>query len=384
MARTGRAILAVRFARALALGLVLLAAFARPAAAVDQPYILVDMDSGRVLAERSSGELWYPASLTKLMTVYLVFTALADGRLQLDSPVPISANALTAPPSKMGFPVGSEITVENALKILIVKSANDIAIAVAEMMGGSERAFVAEMNATAARIGLTGTRFVNPHGLPADGQYSTARDMALLARTIWLQFPQFRELFAIPEISYGSSVMPAANSLLEFYPGANGMKTGYICAAGYNLVATATRGNRTLIAVVLGAPNMLERATTAASLLDAGFAASGPFGGIEITAFRPSSTVAAPVNLRSTICAPSTEEGAETEPADPHDQLVAIFGEPPPLPSPVPVFVGGVDRNARLSVYLPLPRPRPALAEDIYAGLPPLPRPRPTAPELRL
>ncbi|MHA1560304.1 MAG: D-alanyl-D-alanine carboxypeptidase family protein, partial [Alphaproteobacteria bacterium] len=215
--------------RKIAILIAVILAVAGSARAVEPPYILVDLNSGAVLAERQSGELWYPASLTKLMTLYLVFEALAEDRLELDSPVVISQNATTAQPSRMGFPAGTIITVENALKILIVKSANDVAVAVAEMMSVSESSFVSDMNRSANDLGMTGTLFINPHGLPGAGQYSTARDIALLARTIWIGFPQFRDLFAIPEIRYGAAIMPAGNSLLEFYPGSNGMKTGYIC-----------------------------------------------------------------------------------------------------------------------------------------------------------
>ena len=185
--------------QAMALLIVVVLASAGSARAAEPPYILVDINSGQVLAERRSGELWYPASLAKLMTIYLLFQALAEDRLELDSPIIISETALRAPPSKMGFPAGTIITVENALKILIVKSANDVAIAAAEMMSGTERSFVAEMNRAGTRLGMIGTRFANPHGLPDDGQYTTARDMALLAWMIWLGFPEYRDLFAIAE-----------------------------------------------------------------------------------------------------------------------------------------------------------------------------------------
>ncbi len=367
------------FRRAIALLIVVFLASAGSARAADPPYILVDLDSGAVLAERQSGELWYPASLTKLMTVYLLFQALADDRLELNSPIVVSDNANNVQPSRMGFPTGTIVTVENALKMLIVKSANDIAVAVAEMMSVTESAFVAEMNRAAAMIGMTGTRFVNPHGLPGSGQYSTARDMALLARTIWQSFPQYRDLFSIAEIRYGAAIMPTGNSLIEFYPGANGMKTGYICAAGYNVVATASRNQRSLLTVVLGAPDPVERATLAAYLFDAGFAAPADVTGPAIAGYRPTSTVATPVNLRSTIC--PTDAGGTEETIDPRDLLVAALGEPPPLPEPDTVFTGGADMNARLRVFIPLPRARPTdvlgLAEAPAATTTPLPQPRP-------
>lgn len=362
--------------RAVLAALLLIVVATSTARAADSPYILVDIDSGQVLAANQSGEFWYAASLTKLMTIYLVFEALAEGRLQANSPVTISAHATDVQPARMGFAAGTIITVDNALKMLIVKSANDVAVAVAEMMGGSEQAFVAEMNATALRLGLTGTHFINPHGLPGTGQRSTARDLALLARTIWLSFPQYRGLFAIPEIQYGNVIMPAGNSLLEFYPGATGMKTGYICAAGFNLVATATRNGRSLIAVVLGADNAVDRAVLAAQLLDAGFAAPANINGPAITAFLPPSSVSAPVSLRSEIC-PGGADGNMDEQVQ-RDQLVAAFGEPPPLPAPVVVYTGGADLTAYLRVDIPLPQPRPADILGVAVAQPPGPVPLPT------
>ncbi len=370
-----------QFRRFIAATITFVLLVATTARAADSPYILVDLGTGQVLAEHESGEYWYAASLTKLMTIYIVFQALADGRLQLNSPVTISAHATDVQPARMGFPAGTVITVENALKMLIVKSANDVAVAVAEMMGGSEAAFVAEMNDTASRLGLTGTHYINPHGLPGTGQHSTARDLALLARTIWLGFPQFHDLFGIPEIQYGNTIMPAGNSLLEFYPGATGMKTGYICAAGFNLVATATRGGRSLVAVVLGADDAVERAVTAGQLLDAGFAAPAVLNTPSINNFAPASPIAQPVSLRSEIC-PGGTDGNMDESVQ-HDQLVAAFGEPPPLPAPVVVYTGGADLNAHLRVTIRLPDPRPTDvlgytgSTVVLTGIP-LPRPRPT------
>ena len=367
------------FRRAILLFVIAFFGFAGAAKAADTPFILVDLDSGEVLAERLSGELWFPASLTKLMTVYLLFDALADDRLELNSPIIVTENATNVQPSRMGFPAGTIVTVENALKMLIVKSANDIAIAVAELMSTSEAEFIAEMNRTASALGMIGTRFANPHGLPGTGQYSTARDMALLARTIWVGFPEYRHFFAIAEIRYGTAIMPTGNSLIEFYPGSNGMKTGFICAAGFNVAATATRGERSLLAVVLGAPDPIERATTAALLFDTGFAAPADIAGPALSGYLPTSTVTAPVSLRSTIC-PANAGGTE-EAVDPRDLLVAAFGEPPPLPEPEVVFTGGADMDARLRVYIPLPRMRPTdvlgVAESPEIAAVPLPRPRP-------
>ena len=157
--------------------------------AVAGPHIVVDVGSGRVLDESEPFRRWFPASLTKLMTVYVTFRAIRAGEITLKSPVVISANAAKEPPSKMGYPKGSVLTVDNAIKILMVKSANDIATALGESVGGSEAAFAARMNAESRRLGMSGSRWVNAHGLHNDNQYTTAHDLALLASAIRAEFP---------------------------------------------------------------------------------------------------------------------------------------------------------------------------------------------------
>ncbi|HZP19827.1 MAG TPA: D-alanyl-D-alanine carboxypeptidase family protein, partial [Bauldia sp.] len=211
-------------------------------AATDPAYIVVDAGTGMVLTEHDSGDLRFPASVTKLMTAYVAFSALKSGKLKLTSPVTVSANALAEPPSKMGFKVGTVMTLDNALKMMIVHSANDIAVAVAETVsGGSESRFIAQMNATARALGMNSTRYVNPNGLPDDSHVTTARDLAVLSRALWNDFPEYRDYFRIPAIKAGRRVLRSQNTLLERYRGSNGLKTGFTCAAGYNIVASATR-----------------------------------------------------------------------------------------------------------------------------------------------
>ena len=289
------------------------------------PAILIDVDSGEVLFAHRAFDRWHPASITKLMTAYVAFSALRAGQLQPDSPVLISQNALSNPPSKMGFPVGTRITLSSALKMLIVKSANDIAVAIGETVSGSEPAFVSLMNSTAQRLGMTSSRFVNPHGLHDRGQYTTARDMAVLARAILREFPEYQFLFSIPGIRVGKRVLRSHNRLIGRYPGATGMKTGYICAGGYNLVASAKRGNKHLIAVVLGAPNGSYRALVAAHMLENGFDRSrGFFSGrpTMIESFRGSGRK--PVDMRPYICKPKSQR-------QPIPREIASFGFDVPI-----------------------------------------------------
>jgi len=233
--------------------------------------ILVDADSGKVLRAENATYPWYPASTTKLMTLYMALSAVRDQRITFDTLFTVSRNANSQAPTKMGFPVGIQVTVDNALKMMMVKSANDMAVLLAEGISGSVDAFAEEMTDTAHKLGMTESNFVNPNGLPADGQITSARDLAILARALIREFPQYASYWHIPAIQWGKRVVRNYNPLLGRYPGADGMKTGFICASGFNLVATATRDNKHLIAVVLGAPSGAVRAIKAAELLERGF-----------------------------------------------------------------------------------------------------------------
>jgi D-alanyl-D-alanine carboxypeptidase len=243
-----------------------------PAAA--EALLVIEADSGKVLYAHNAGQPWYPASVTKLMTAYVTLRAVEEGRITLDKPLTVSATAAAQSPVKMGFPPGTIVTVDNALKMLMVKSANDMAVVLAEGVSGSVENFADEMNGYARRLGMIQSSFVNPNGLPADDQIVSARDMAILARALIREFPEYDYYWHLPGIRLGKMVQRNYNTLLGRYPGADGMKTGFICASGFNLVASATRDNRRLIAVVLGAPSAAVRAVKAAQLLERGFSKS--------------------------------------------------------------------------------------------------------------
>lgn len=235
------------------------------------PSLLFDVGSGKVLAHEEAFHRWYPASLTKLMTAYVAFRAIQAGEVELTSPIRVTKTSAAEPPSKMGYAPGSVMTLDNALKMILIKSANDIAAAIGENIGGSRELFAERMNAEAARLGMTGTHFVNANGLHSEEQYTTARDLAILVRAIRLEFPQYAHYFSIEGLSAGKTVMKTYNSLIGRFEGADGMKTGYICPSGFNIIATATRNGRTLAAIVLGASSGDDRAYKAADLLAKGF-----------------------------------------------------------------------------------------------------------------
>ena len=271
--------IAIRF---IATAAILLATFGAQAG----PSMVVDVQSGTVLSHEDAFKRWYPASITKLMTIYVVLDAVEKGEIALNSPVKFSKAASAQPPSKMYWGPGTVLNFDNAIKILAVKSANDVAMAVAESLAGSVEAFAARMNAQAARLGMTGSHFVNANGLFADGQYSTAHDLALLAMALRRDFPRHAHYFALEGIKYGKEDLANYNLLIGRFAGADGMKTGYICASGFNLVASATREGRTLIAVVLGADSQKSRAEIAADLLAKGFGMA-PGSGTPLDALQP-------------------------------------------------------------------------------------------------
>ena len=270
--------------------------------------ILVDAQTGLVLAEERAGQAWYPASLTKLMTAYVAFRALQAGEITLQSPVKMTRNAASKPPAKMGYKPGAVMTFDNALKMLLVKSANDIAIAVGENISGSEEAFVARMNAEAARLGMTGSHFANPNGLHSERNYSTARDLAVLALAIRREFPEKAGYFNIGAITDGKRVMETYNQLLGRFDGADGMKTGFVCSSGFNMVGSATRNGRTLIAVVLGAKSGAARTDKAADMLAAGFAKPAD-AGIGIAALTAAAGTAP--DMREIICPKAQPQASE-------------------------------------------------------------------------
>ena len=279
---------------ALAAGLALGAA-----AAQATPYLVVDADSDQVLINNEGTAVWYPASLTKLMTVYVALDAVRNGRLTFDTPLVMSARAARMPPSKMGFRPGTEVTLDNALKMLMVKSPNDIAVMVAEGVSGSVEAFANDMNAAGQRLGLHESHFVNPNGLHDPNHVSSARDMAMIARALLREFPDHQDLFSIGALQLGRQIIPNHNGLLGRYPGADGMKTGFTCPAGFNVVASANHSGRRLIVVVLGAPTAKSRNIEAAGLFDQGFAMGGGSGPLE--SLPPSGSGVAP-NMRSDVC----------------------------------------------------------------------------------
>jgi D-alanyl-D-alanine carboxypeptidase len=217
------------------------------------PYLAVDVATGEVLVERNAGISWQPASLTKMMTIYLVFEELKAGRLQLGSTLAFTENARAKPASKLVLAAGQSITVEQGLQALVARSANDVATAFAERLSGSEPAFAQRMTETAVRLGMTATQFRNANGLPDEAQQTTARDMAILALALIKDFPQYYSYFRTQEFYLGKTKVGPGVKFLDLYaPYADGLKTGFVCASGFNIVGSAVRDGRRLVAVAFG------------------------------------------------------------------------------------------------------------------------------------
>ncbi len=327
-------------------------------AAVASPALVVDAATGDVLYAEEATQPWYPASLTKLMTFYLALSAVRDHKISLDTPIVISARAARAVPSKMGFKPGTEVTLGNALKMLIVKSPNDIAIAIAEGVAGSVEAFAEDMNAAAAKLGMEQSHFVNPNGLPDPEHVSSAHDLAILARAVYLAFPKEAGIFGIGALRLGDEIIPTHNTLLGRYPGADGMKTGFTCAAGFNLVASAQRSGHRYIAVVLGAPSVRLRMLKMAVLLDRAFdGIDHPQGKLE--ALEGGSPGAAP-DMHNMICRHRAKTAAAFQAEITRLEAPLLAEAPAAAPAPLALFTGGAVLN-RLAPVAPtiamLPKP---------------------------
>jgi D-alanyl-D-alanine carboxypeptidase len=324
--------------------------------------LVIEADSGKVIEAENATVPWYPASVTKLMTAYVTLSEVKAGRITLDKLVTVSPTAASQSPSKMGFRPGTQVTIDNALKMMLVRSANDMAVVLAEGVGGSIDGFSVMMNDAAQKLGMTQTHYVNPNGLPADEQITSARDLAILARAIIKDLPEYEYFVHIPSIRFGRRITQNFNRLIGRYPGADGFKTGFICASGYNLVASATRDGKRLIAVVLGASSGTMRAVRAAQLLDRGFASSNGLAWL-----RPSlGTVnnlppidASPPNLRDEVCG-----GKHHRPASDDDDALLVASSAGSSGS-----TGG-ETGASGTVFLaaglkpPMPKPSEWLAAD--------------------
>ena len=274
-----------------------------------RPALSIDVDTGTVIASHDKDRSWHPASVTKLMTAAVALEAVRAGRLTLDTPIVFSENAARTPPSRLGLKPGKSIPLREALRIMLTRSMNDVAVAIAETTAGSEATFARLMNLKSASLGMHGTRFANASGLHDPRQVSTAADLALLGRHILLEFPESASLFGIPSVTYAGKTLRNTNGLVGHYAGIQGMKTGYVCASGFNLVGLASRGSRRILTVVLGAPNARTREKETAHLFEQAFASTSD--GPKLT-----SDVKAPVaaiDLRTMGCGKKLGESFKVE-----------------------------------------------------------------------
>lgn len=374
--------------RRFALVFMLFVASLAPANA--NPMLLVDMDTFQVLYAQEAGQPWHPASLTKMMTAYVAFEEISKGTITLDTPVRLSKKAINEAPSKSGLPVGSTMTLKDALYVMIVKSANDVAMAIAETVGGSEEGFVLKMNDVAQRMGLTASHFTNPNGLHDPQQFTSARDLAILALYIRQNFPQFMPMFGTDVVRLGKAELESNNALLVKFAGTTGMKTGYVCASGLNMVVTVQRNGRNLLAVLLGGSSARERNERTAELLLKGFSgATQPIGQTVLTLANNVGTK--PVDMRSLICGKDAKAYVAAQQAA---FPMGLKGQPSFLTDNVPPTTYAATDLGRIAVGVSLPLPRPAhqprfaapvAASDVGAATSadgvsvPFPRPRPSA-----
>lgn len=248
---------------------------------------VIDVSNGSVLFSRYAEDRRYPASLTKIMTLYLVFEELDAGRIRKDTPLKASQNAANQAPSKLGLRAGETITVDQAIRALVTKSANDVAVVVAENLGGSVAAFADRMTRTGRAIGMTRTQFRNPHGLPDKNQYTTARDMATLAIQTMRRFPQYYAYYQTRSFTWKSATYANHNKLLGRVPGVDGMKTGYISASGFNLVSSMRRDGRHIVGVVMGGRTGSSRDAHMRELLEGNIKRAAVSGGAMMFAKAP-------------------------------------------------------------------------------------------------
>ncbi|MFC3628137.1 serine hydrolase [Paracoccus angustae] len=264
----------IRISQTARLWAILLLAVLAPASLSAAPFAayVIDARTGQPIYKQNEDTRLHPASLTKMMTLYMAFTAIERGQVRLDSQFPVSTNAASEPPSKLGLKAGQRIELRYLIRAAAIKSANDAATAIGEGLAGSEAAFAQQMTQMARALGMRNSNFRNAHGLTQEGHYSTAHDMTILGRRLFYDFPQYYNIFSRRSADAGIAQVASTNKrFLDSYQGADGIKTGYTRAAGFNLTASAQRGNKRLVATVLGGTSTAHRNQVMAQLLDAGF-----------------------------------------------------------------------------------------------------------------
>ena len=334
--------------------------------------IVIDAKTGKVLYSENADSLRYPASLTKMMTLYMVFEALEAGRISLNSKVPFSANAAKEPPSKLGVGKGRSITVEQAILSLVTRSANDVATALAEYVGGSEQRFAQMMTAKARSLGMTKTTYRNAHGLPNTAQMTTARDQARLSVALRQHFPQYYGYFSTRSFKFGKQTIGNHNRLLGQVRGVDGIKTGYTRAAGYNLATSAELDGRSIVAVVLGATSGARRNAQMTSLVQRYLpAATSTRGGSNLIA--KSNTSVAPAGA-ATATASGLPQLPQTGPMpDVRYTGVAQAYAAPPAGNAASAALSSMPAVApsASAATVPVPQPAPAYLPNEGAAVPP-------------
>ena len=329
--------------------------------------IVLDMRDGRVLHESNADRRQSPASLTKMMTLYLAFEAVQNGQLRLDQKVRVSRHASRQPPSKLYLKAGQRVTIRSLIRASAIKSANDAAVALGEAIAGSEKAFARLMTTRARQLGMTRTTFKNANGLTAKGHLSTARDMALLGRHLFFDFPQYYNLFSRKSDRAAGKRVYTTNRLLSSYRGADGIKTGYTRAAGYNLVASARRGQKRIIAALFGGKSSRWRNARMKKLLDKGFVRASTRVALVPPNFRRAAVARAPLppakpgTPATALQMLAQTLGTQAVAAAPvsTSPLAPLYAVIPPM-RPTPTTAG--IEPAGKSAEMPIPSPRPGNA----------------------
>ena len=363
-----------RLVQTFAVAAIIAGVFSGPASTAPYAAMVMDARSGEVLHSRNADTRLHPASLTKMMTLYIAFEAVENGEIGLNTTVTISKNAASEPPSKLGLRAGQEIRFRYLIRAASLRSANDAATAIAETISGSEADFALRMNRTAVALGMNRTTFKNAHGLTQNGHLSTARDMTILGRRLLYDYPDYYNLFSRPKASVGSGNVSNTNRhFLNSYRGADGIKTGYTRAAGYNLVASARRGRERIIATLFGGTSKTQRTSKITELLEMGFERAQTNVAVSLPdrpAYAPGGNAQIPIMSRAPQPAPraafleSRRRIAEIQDGIEETVTAVVNAEraqPPPMPRPEPVAAEG---GSGTKTAFPTPRPDRPLAPD--------------------